>query len=361
MSPKFKSMNYRKNDGFSLIEMMIAVTVGLMIIAALTSVIVSSGASARANERTSELQSNGRYALDVLKRDMQVAGYFGLSDLAHGVEQYPVGTLPMPGDCYAGFASNITQRVWGTNDGVNPFVAACIPAANYAGSDILVLRYASLDAFNSQPSVAPPADPTGVAGFAGTTAQTLYFRSAYKVNDLYQSNNIPTLLLDQPQQDHIMQVHVYYVAPWTTSAAENPKVPSLRRMVLNNAGVMVDELVASGIENMQVQYSVLDAVGNTQNFDAQNVNPGVAVATDSVSQAVIPAGVAGVGTPVNNWGRVNAVRVWLLSRNTGADRGDGYVNNTVYAMGDQNIVSNAADARFRRQLFTTTVHLRNAL
>lgn len=350
MSRETNKTQHNRNAGFSLIEMMVAVTVGLMIIAALTSVIVSSSAASRANDRTSELQSNGRYAMDILKRDIQSAGYYGLS--GRGVNQ-PTG-LNLPGDCFAGFANNINQRVWGSNDGVNPFAANCIPNANYAGSDILVLRYASLEAYPSAPGVAPAVDPAGVTGFANTGANTLYFRSAFESSRLFQANNLPTFN-NAPQQDHIVQVHVYYISPNTVTAPADG-IPSLHRMVLNSTGTMVDELVASGIENLQVQYGVVDALGNTQNLDAQNVNPGVVPATDAVTN---PLDATGAAVLPNNWGNVNAVHIWLLSRNTGADRGDGYVNNTVYAMGDQNIVANAATARFRRQLFTTTIQLRN--
>lgn len=339
---KITSRNHGK--GFSLIEMMIAMTIGLMVVAALTAVVISSGRSSRANDRTSELQSNGRYALDVLKRDLQSAGYYGLS--GRGVDQ---SLINLPQDCYAGFASNINQRIWGSNDGVNTFNTSCIPTANYAGSDILVIRYTSLNDFPSVASVAPPVDPAGITGFANTGANTLFFRSAYETNKLYQAVALPTFT-NQPQRDHIVQVHVYYVAPWSVSAAENPQIPSLRRLVLDNTGAMTDQLVASGIENMQVQYGILTA-GNTQYFDAQNVNPGVAPALDSVTSPVDATGIS-----VNNWGNVNAVRVWLLSRNAGSERNEAYINNTQYAMGD--VVRQYNDP-FRRQLFTSTIQIRN--
>ena len=346
MSDMGKITSRNRGNGFRLIEMMIAMTIGLMIAAALTAVVISSGRSSRANDRTSELQSNGRYALDALKRDLQSAGYYGFN--GRGVIQPP---MALPNDCYAGFASNINQRVWGSNDGVNTFNGRCIPVANYAGSDILVIRYAGLNDFPSNPLVAPPVDPAGITGFANTGANTLYLRSAYGISQLFQKAAIPGFP-NQPQRDHIVQVHVYYVAPWSVSAAENPQIPSLRRLVLDNTGAMVDELVASGIENLQVEYGVQNgSSGNTQYFDAQNVNPGIAPAIDSLTPAFDLSGAS-----QNNWGNVNAVRVWLLSRNTGSERNESYINNTQYAMGD--VVRQYNDP-FRRQLFTTTIQLRN--
>ena len=59
--------------GFSLVEMMVSITIGLMIIAALTGVLASNSRSSKTNDRTAELQSNGRYALDHLKRELRHA------------------------------------------------------------------------------------------------------------------------------------------------------------------------------------------------------------------------------------------------------------------------------------------------
>ena len=97
------------------------------------------------------------------------------------------------------------------------------------------------------------------------------------------------------------------------------------------------ELVASGIERMQVQYGRLTTTPDTQYF---NSLPGASFSADA--------------TLSSDWEEVNAVRIWLLARNTTAE--PGYTNTTTYAMGDQPFTPNDG---FRRQLFTTVVQLRN--
>lgn len=332
----------RASAGFSLIEMMIALTVGLMIIGALTAVLISSGSASRTNERGSELQANGRYALDILKRDVQSAGYYGLT--GRTIDQSPVN---LPNDCFAGFANNIRQRVWGANDGVNPFAAKCIPAAQYAGSDILVVRYASIDS-------APSLDNTATANY--NTAGGLYLRSAYGMSKLYQIPNYPDFTGATPQRDHRLEAHVYYINR-DSVAGSGDGVPSLRRLVLDATGSMVDELVISGIQNLQVQYGVTTGDPKapiTQYFDALNVNAGVAPATDAITSPItVDSG--GKISIVNNWGAVNAVRLWMLVRNPTPERN--FVNGTAYPMGDKVIA--AANDGYRRQVFTTTLQLRN--
>lgn len=329
--------------GFSLVEMMIAMTIGLVIVGALTAVLVSSSGTSKSNDRSSELLTNGRYALSVVKRDIQEAGYYGLT--GRGIDQSQVA---MPGDCYQFFASNLNQRVWGTNDGVNPFAAKCIPAANYAGSDILVLRYASLDSVATvdfAPAAAPFNDPNG-----------LYFRSAYEQSLVHLGSVAPTSFNGiAPQREHRVEVHIYYVNPNTNGA---DGIPSLHRVILNASGQMVDELVVSGVQNMQVQYGNTTKIPNgvttlysTRFLDAQNVNVAAAPAADSVLAAV-----DAFGNTLTPWGDVDSIRIWLLVRNGTPDNG-GYVNTNAYTMGDQVIA--AANDGYRRQVLTSTIQLRN--
>ena len=343
--------------GFSLIEMMIAIAVGMMIVAALTSVIFSSTSTTRANERTSELQSNGRYALDILKRDVQHAGFHDQTEL-NSLNTNPVA---INNDCLVGFTRNFTQNIWGSDD-VNPFGGTCIPAANYVpGTDVFVIRYASTESVAVPPSPAAKVAPNfniSAPNFTPPgTASTLYYRTAYAMSDMTQGNAVPTVTKD-PARDHLVQVHVYYVAPWSETPNEVPLIPSLRRMVLdNNTGTLVDELVTSGIENMQIQYGVLesDVNGIPTTYPSGLPTGNVRFANaDAVDVAAVNA-----TTPWSKWNGVTSVRVWLLSRNSTTDRGDGYVNNTIYPMGNQNVQVAPAVNMFRRQLYTSTIELRN--
>ena len=67
----------RRAAGLTLIELMIAVTVALIILAALA---VMYGTSVKARnqiERVSRQIENGRYAIQLLRADIQLAGFFG--------------------------------------------------------------------------------------------------------------------------------------------------------------------------------------------------------------------------------------------------------------------------------------------
>ena len=69
--------NYLRQAGLSLVELMVAILIGLIILAGVIQVVASSKSTYIAQEEMSFIQENARYALDVLTEDIQEAGYWG--------------------------------------------------------------------------------------------------------------------------------------------------------------------------------------------------------------------------------------------------------------------------------------------
>jgi type IV pilus assembly protein PilW len=61
--------------GLSLIELMIAITLGLFIVAAMISLFVNSKENYRMNENMSRLQENARFAVSFISKDIRMADY----------------------------------------------------------------------------------------------------------------------------------------------------------------------------------------------------------------------------------------------------------------------------------------------
>ena len=62
--------------GFSLVEFMIAMTIGLFLIAGLVYLIAETSRSRAEMERSSRQIENGRYALDRIAEDLRHAGFY---------------------------------------------------------------------------------------------------------------------------------------------------------------------------------------------------------------------------------------------------------------------------------------------
>ena len=317
----------RRQSGFTLIEMMISITIGLGILAGLVGVLATNSGNSKANDRTAELLTNGRYALNSVRAELREAGFRGYT----WAEPSTPGALGLTGadnECLeggavqGGFVSNIRQGVWGADDS-NPFSGTCIPAANYvANTDVLVVRRLAV--------VPAPA----------LSVNAVYFQSSYERGQVFRGTAAPVVPpvftgAPVPLASFAVQIYVYYISPFTTSAAETPLVPALYRVALAADGTMQRELVASGIERMQVQYGRLTTFPDTQYFDSI-------------------AGTSFDTTPNSAWDEINSVRIWLLARNAAPE--PGYTNTNTYVMGSQPYTVND---NFRRQLFTTVVQLRN--
>lgn len=323
--------------GFSLIEMMISITIGMMIVVALVGVLVSNSRTAKSNDRTSELQSNGRYALDHLTRGVRAASYRGYT-WANPTVPLTTSIAAPTNECLDGgapggsFVTNIRQGIWGANDS-NPYSSNCLSGDRYLSDDLLVLRHTGN----------PLPDADGAAPYAAALkAGTFYFHSTFAFGEVFQGVTPPamvgTLIADFP-----LHAYVYYIGKDDADTS----LPALRRIALKGNGdncngtavssaLMCDEMVASLIEHMQLQFGYRGTNLLTQYHEANEI---VGTSTDS---------------QVTDWEAVNSVRIWLLARNAKAE--PGYKNTNTYDMGDQHYRPNDG---FRRQLFTAVVQLRN--
>lgn len=315
-----------KQHGFNMIELMISITIGLLVIAALTGVLVSNSRSSKTNERTSELQANGRYALDHLRTQLRHAGYRGYT---WGVkaEQLRVEGIGIPanecldgGSAAGSFIGNLRQSVWGANDS-NPFSANCLATAPLRG-DLLVMRRVA-----GAPLIPPTALVAGNHYLRSTYTEAVMFAAS---GAQVATQGVPNVA-GTPLADFLVQEYVYYIG---TDEADNT-LPALRRLSLQG-GAMVDQEVVGGIEHFEVQFSRIGTDLRTQYYDADGI----------VGNATADG--------FTDWEEVVAVRIWLLARNTQPE--PGYTNTNTYRMGD---VDYAVNDSFRRQLFTTVVQLRN--
>lgn len=70
-------MNFSKQRGLSLVELMVSITIGLILLAGVLSIFLSSKVTYFANEKTARLQENGRVALDLIQHDVRASGFMG--------------------------------------------------------------------------------------------------------------------------------------------------------------------------------------------------------------------------------------------------------------------------------------------
>jgi type II secretory pathway component PulJ len=299
---------YKKQQGLSLIELMIGMVLGLFLMFGLIRVLITSNQTFSASDNLSRLQENGRVAMGLISTDIRRAGYLGANSeitMITGTEGQIAGTTT----CAAAgtvWGQMIDQRIFGSDDVVGNY--ACIPAGEYLRGDVITTRYAS---------------PWVIAA-AAADANRLYLKSSMFEGKIFAGNkeaNADNIVLDTPQSIHELVANAYFIGN-SGRSCNGQAIPALFRITLDASSVPTSEQLIAGIENMQIQY----LVGN-QYFDANNVA---------------------------DWTLVNAARVWLLIRAECPE--SGYRDTQTYVMGDANITPNDA---FRRQEYSLVTALRN--
>ncbi|HSH53582.1 MAG TPA: prepilin-type N-terminal cleavage/methylation domain-containing protein, partial [Methylotenera sp.] len=79
----FFNINYRNSvklstqQGFSLVELMVSVAIGLLLLSALATLFVSQSKTRMELDKENRMIDNGRYALDLLSENLSMAGFYG--------------------------------------------------------------------------------------------------------------------------------------------------------------------------------------------------------------------------------------------------------------------------------------------
>lgn len=79
-------------SGFTLVELMIGLVLGLLIVIAVSSLFVSSSTTRREVELSADVIENGRYAVDLMGRELSQSGFYGTIQTVSGATNSPCST-----------------------------------------------------------------------------------------------------------------------------------------------------------------------------------------------------------------------------------------------------------------------------
>ncbi len=84
-----------KNSGLSLVELLIAMTLGLILLSSMIAVFSGNKRSADLNTALSNIQENARFALSEMSRDIRMGGYQGCLDMRSGLLRVRASAPPI--------------------------------------------------------------------------------------------------------------------------------------------------------------------------------------------------------------------------------------------------------------------------
>ena len=353
------SISFSRQSGLSLVELMVALTIGLLLLSGLTLVFVNSSEANRELQKTAQQIENGRYATETISQDLRLAGFYG------HFHELPAAPAALPDPCEIADAGALHQALALPVQGyrapdlatvADVTASTCddkglLTAANLQrGSDILVIRRADTNALARPGGVAA----TGEFYLQGNAAQVeVQVGNGAAIGATNKaSGGVSTLFLNDavtPVPIRKLHVRVYFVAPCSVGSGANgvcqggdDAIPTLKRLELvATGGVAAMRLtpLVEGIEYLKLEYGIDDTPSTI------NTDTGLAGNATVDSYAATPAA----------WTDVIAAKVYVLARNTLPT--SGFNDDKTYALGTANVP--AANDAFRRHVYTAAVRLMN--
>lgn len=336
----------RKQNGLSLIELMISLTLGIVLMTGVVQMFLTSRVTYTTQQAISRIQESGRMAVEFMSRDIRMAGYMGCSSRNRENIQYGLE------------ASNDFQ--YNFDVGIQGYGAADSPlGAGVAkdNTDVLVVRRASEGQGRLLGSVSESSSNIDIAGaVVNGCVGTICTDSVAVISDCAQGRIFRVVNLSTPGSvDGVRLVHsgggsdprnldtklggqvfapgaevlgiqtvTYYVAPSTVAGTF-----SLWKNVMGDSVELIE-----GVEDMRLRYGIDNSGGGVPNTYVE-------------------------ASGVTNWDEVSAVRIHLvmqsIERNVVPEPQPYFlVDETV---DDSDIIGD----RRMRQVFTSTIGIRSRL
>lgn len=90
-----RPISRKRMAGLTLVELMVAMTIGLMLLSGISYLFLGARQTFRTTENLSRIQENARYALEVMARDIRMAGYVGCGNMRN-VTLNTIANPPIP-------------------------------------------------------------------------------------------------------------------------------------------------------------------------------------------------------------------------------------------------------------------------
>ncbi|RFC38394.1 MAG: type IV pilus assembly protein PilW [Candidatus Nitrotoga sp. LAW] len=164
-----ESFESNSQQGFTLVELMIAMTIGLILLLVVGTVFTSSRQIFRIQEDNARIQESGRFALEILGRSVKQAG---LAEIPFTGLKIGFTGMAITGiDGAPGVADTLTVQYDGATGDRDCQFGTAVTAANYLAGNNIIQSHFNLDAANAQLQCAgaigaappaPGATPVGI-------------------------------------------------------------------------------------------------------------------------------------------------------------------------------------------------------
>jgi type IV pilus assembly protein PilW len=321
-----------KQQGFTLIELMVALALGLILVAAATQLFIGGILSSRLQKANAEIQDSGIFGLDYIARDIRLVNYGNVVNPQLD-DNTPWGGVILTGST----ATNNNNINFVPKTGANTYIADALLSRGVGDtpstatnqwmglSNILNSSNAAVQSDQLTIQFVAPSNMTnceGVNVLAGDLVVERYF--------LRLDNN------GSSQQDYALACDAN--TPSNPAAAQPTSV-----IGLGDAG----QIILPRIDHFHVLLGAKDTAGNFAYY--------------TIPQYRVAAQAARAASPVQLPPRILSIQISVLARSTNNAQNKAIDPNQSFVMLDQTVHASDTSTRFLRRVYSTTIALRNAM
>ncbi len=372
----------RLQTGLTLIELMVSIVIGMLLIAAMATLIASQSSSRSEIDKSGKLIENGRYGVQTIATDVQLAGYWG-----ELVNQPTATVLSDPCSVtVAALTVAMGLHVQGYNSPATLPVnlQACVKN-HKPGTDVLVVRHADPDTTSIE--TAGEVDlakitPGQMYVQIGLDATGVNLATAVAAGSSDAATNATAFTLKKKDKIKLASlrkyvVDIYFISKCSvpassgtcaTNADGGTPIPTLKRVELGSStsatacapaaapcAAFTTFTLAEGIENLQFDYGIdTDGDGSANGADVNGeACPPIFPAT---SACPLPAPTYPFAAA--DWSNVVSVKTHILARSL--EKSGSFLDDKTYALGSAGSVSVATgEAAFKRHVFVQSTRIIN--
>ena len=361
-----------RQRGLSLVELMVAIAISLVILAALVAMFVNTSRGSREFARANSMIESGRLAVQLLENDVVHAGYWGTYVPAFDDQTASVAPVDeptaVPDPCFAydpvAWDDVYVNSLIGI--GIQAYddatVCAGIITDRQPNTDVLIVRHLE----TCVPGGGSPNCDAAVAG-------RLYFQSTLCLTDPVPGRVLATVGFPYLRRDCATAADtrrfmstIYYVRNYSVTAGDG--IPTLMRSQFDLSGITLEHQppvpMIEGIEGFRVELGVddLSETGDAVDYDAEidwsdpDTRTTPTNRGDGVPDGAFVRCTTAVPCTVDQLTNLTAVKVYILARSR--EPSQGMTDTKTYAMGGGFTLGPFDDA-FQRHVFVTTMRLPN--
>ena len=317
----------RRQGGVTLVELMVGLTLGLIVSAALLLLFANASARGQDLSRAGSQIENGRYITEMFREDLRLAGFFG--EISQGGAVY---SQPNPCDVAPTGWSGAPFTLPSPVQGYSPADALpCLPNRK-AGTDAIAIR--RVDVVSTDPSTVPGGNSQYYVQYSYCTGDVASPRLVFGTDP-----SIFTLRNRACSGVNVIRAYVsriYYVADCNVCLPASDGVPTLKRVDLVG-GALTTTALADGVDMLRFEYGFdVDGDGSPDAYLTQ----------------------IGLAGPTSFWSNVVALKAHIVTRSLDKATGANLATAQEFQLGGTPVLDFAADG-YTRRAYSSAIRLVN--